>query len=162
MLLNKDTDTTIIEILDEDYINDYLELDDYLFDEKQISYYNGKTIYNLQYKDKAYVSHGRITSINNNEVLYLCMADSRVSGAPIINLDNNKVIGIHKQSLEKFNRGTFLKAPLKSYIEKKIEKATKNQATNVNNIKSDSIDTIAGNDNQTIKRNNNTNQTKII
>ena len=72
LLLNKDTDTTIIEILDEDYINDYLELDDYLFDEKQISYYNGKTIYNLQYKDKAYVSHGRITSINNNEVLYLC------------------------------------------------------------------------------------------
>lgn len=163
VLLKKELDTTIIEILDEDYINDYIELDDYLFDEKQISYYRGKTIYNLQYKDKAYVSHGKITSINNNEILYLCMTDSRVSGAPIINLDNNKVIGIHKLSSEKFNKGTFLKAPLTNYIEKKIEKATKSQATNFNNIKSDSINTIARNDNQTIKKsNNNTNQTKII
>ena len=49
------------------------------------------------------------------------IVDSKVSGVPIINLDNNKVIGIHKQSSDKYNKGTFLNLPLTNYIEKIIQ-----------------------------------------
>ena len=127
LLLKKEFDTTIIEILSKDGIKDYLELDDYLFEESLINTYKGKTIYNLQYKDRAYVSHGKINSINNNEITYLSIVDSKVSGVPIINLDNNKVIGIHKQSSDKYNKGTFLNLPLTNYIEKKLRLPLKTQ-----------------------------------
>ena len=41
------------------------------------------------------------------------------SGSPIINLENNKVIGIHRGRYQKnynFNIGTFLKIPINEYF----------------------------------------------
>ena len=43
------------------------------------------------------------------------------SGSPILNLSNNKVIGIHKKSSDDVGKGTFLKFPLKNFYEIKKE-----------------------------------------
>ena len=57
---NKDYDTTIIELKDEDKIKDYLELDDYLFQDNSEIIYRNKSIYTLYYQNgkNACVSYG--------------------------------------------------------------------------------------------------------
>ena len=52
------------------------------------------------------------------------------TGSPILNLENNKVIGIHKESSTQFNvnKGTLLKFPINDCIEKnKIKKEDKKE-----------------------------------
>ena len=42
----------------------------------------------------------------------------RSSGSPILNIKNNKLIGIHKESKNKnYNKGLFLNYPIKEYIQ---------------------------------------------
>ena len=38
------------------------------------------------------------------------------SGSPILNLKNNKLIGIHKQGALNYNIATFLNGPIKEFI----------------------------------------------
>ena len=106
---NKEYGITIIELKDEDKIkNYYLELDDNLY--KDNEYYKYKSIYILQYlNDKEiYVSYGYINEINNkNEIKYICYTDNSSIGSPILNLKNNKIIGIVNN-----NYGILLKYPL--------------------------------------------------
>jgi hypothetical protein len=75
---------------------------------------NSESIYILQYPNysdgqKASVSYGIINKIENeyNIIHYGC-TNYGSSGSPIINLLNNKVIGIHKQS-SRFNYNIFNK-----------------------------------------------------
>ena len=48
---NKDYDTTMIELKNEDKIKDYLELDDYLFQDNSEKIYRDKSIYTLHYQN---------------------------------------------------------------------------------------------------------------
>ena len=51
-------------------------------------------------------------------MLHKCSTNKGSSGSPIINIDNNKVIGIHKKGVEnKYNKGTFLNFPIKEFIQ---------------------------------------------
>ena len=52
--------------------------------------------------------------------MHTCSTENGPSGSPILNLSNNKVIGIHKQSSKNFNYniGTCLKFPLNDFFEK--------------------------------------------
>ena len=116
-------DTTIIEIKsNEDKINNFLELDEGIFNDN-INIFN-KSIYILQYptslnEQKAALSYGILKSLESNDNLkYYCCTNYGSSGSPVLKLSNNKVIGIHKGSSNKFNynKGTFLKYPIMEYL----------------------------------------------
>ena len=127
---NREYDIAIIEIKDSDKINNYLDLDDYIIDDilKEDNNINNiykekkQELYTVQYVyDKLSVSYGALSRISQNinyEFYHKCSTDSGSSGAPVFNLYNNKVIGIHKQGDLKFkeNIGTFLSYPIKEFI----------------------------------------------
>ena len=114
-------DTTIIEIFeDKDNIKDFLELDFDINEGDFKNKYINKSIYTLQYPndDKVAVSYGIIKTIDlskNYDFLHLCSTDKGSSGAPILNIKTNKLIGIHKGSNNNhnFNKGTLLIYPFK-------------------------------------------------
>ncbi len=105
--------------LNEDNKYNYLELDENIFKDNSESLYKNESIYILHYPngDKASVSYGYgIEKINDYDIKHLCNTESGSSGGPILNLQSNKIIGIHKGYIKKenksFNIGTFIKFPL--------------------------------------------------
>ena len=125
--INKDYDITIIELKEEDKIKDYLELDDNLFQDNSDIIYEDKSIYILHYPNgkNACVSYGLLNNIDNYNIIFKCFADNGSFGAPILNLNNNKIIGINKKGSNNYNIGTLLKLPLQDFINKKIAKDEK-------------------------------------
>jgi len=123
-------DTTIIEIEDNDKNINYLEIDDEIFDEN-INLDN-QSIYIIQYpkyvdEQKGAVSYGILNGIKEEyNIIYNCSTDHGSSGSPILKLSNQKIIGIHKEGVSKYNRGTFLKYPINEYLNKINEKIKKN------------------------------------
>ena len=111
---NKDLDITIIEITERDEIYDFLELDEEIINyitlnNQQLEYYNknyiNQSIYILNYLngDKIMASYGLITDIREHDINHNCNTDQGSSGSPILSLENNKVIGVHYGSSNKFN-----------------------------------------------------------
>ena len=131
---NKEYDITIIEIIQKDNINDvnYLTIDENIFKENSEVYCEGKTIYNLSYPngDKASVSYGILSQIDGYNIHHLCNTDKGSSGSPLLNLYNNKVIGIHKGGYShfEFNKGILLKEPINKFI---YENKNKNQLNEI-------------------------------
>ena len=91
-------DISMIEIKENDNINNYLELDDNLFKNETKAYYKDISIYTLHYiyGNKASVSYGLTIEIDDFEIKHTCSTEHGSSGSPILNLSNNKAIGIHK------------------------------------------------------------------
>ena len=120
---NVEYDITLIEINSEkDNITNFLELDQEII---EISKENPKSVYILQYPkincftQKAAVSYGIIKDINKEyDIIHSCYTEHGSSGSPILNLLNNKLIGIHKGSVKEknYNRGTLLKYPINEYL----------------------------------------------
>ena len=113
-------DTTIIEILPEiDGINDFLKLDEELFDDQIENYYKKKSIYIIHYPKykKALVSFSIINDILDYNIMYFCPTETTSSGSPILRISNKKVIGVHKQGMDTLNcsKGTFLKYPINDF-----------------------------------------------
>ena len=104
--------------LKEGEVNNYLEIDENIFD-KSVDDYENEGIYILHYPkaEEAKVSFGSgIEKSNDYDIKHKCHTEPCSSGGPILNLIN-KVIGIHKGSIDKYgkcayNIGTFLKFPL--------------------------------------------------
>ena len=119
---NKKYDITIIEINPEkDDINNYIKFME--LDEKYIKNPNiihEKSIYLIHYPlgDKGAVSFGIINRIDKYNIEHYCSTQHGSSGSPIINLLNNKIIGIHKEAINsrKVNRGTLLQYPMNEFI----------------------------------------------
>jgi len=134
---NKKYDITLIELNENDNINNFLELDDKLFKDNHEIIYENKSLYILQYPQgkNAAVSYGLLTSIDKFEIKHKCSTENGSSGSPILNLETNKVIGIHKEgyTLFEFNKGTYLKYPLNDFI-KKNKNNTKENTNNFSNI----------------------------
>ena len=133
---NKEYDTTLIELKEEDKIKEYLELDDNLFKDNENALYKEKSIYILQYpksEDACCVSYGSINQIDKKyDIKHICSTDNGSSGSPILNLKNNKVIGIHKKGAIinfNFNIGTLLKYPLNDFFKKYNSNNNKNIIT---------------------------------
>ena len=138
---NKGYDITIIELKEEDGIKNFLELDDNLFKEKEKVFYEDKSIYVLQYPygRNACVSYGLLINIEKNDIKHTCSTENGSSGSPILNLENNKVIAIHKGaglSDFNFNKGTFLKYPLNNFMEEQNNdiNASKNSIASINDF----------------------------
>ena len=121
---NKEYDITIIEIKKNDNIKDnsFLKIDGNIYQDNPSDFFKKKSIYIIQYPDylDSSVSYGILKSIEENfEIKHLCTTNQGSSGSPIINLDNNKVIGVHKASSQlNFNKGTFLKNPINEFLSK--------------------------------------------
>ena len=116
---SKKYNTTIIELKESDNINNYLELDENLFRNDIKDYYESQSIYILQYlfSGTASVSYGILNEFNAVNFKHICFAESGSKGAPILNLSNNKVIGISIESKGNisFNFGVILKDPIEEY-----------------------------------------------
>ena len=124
---NKKYDITIIEILKSDEINNYLELDDNLFKKEIKIFYEEKTIYSIQYPqgNNISVSYGILNNIDENYIInHTCNTIEGTYCSPILNLSNNKVIGINNE----FNllSGILLNLPLNDFINKNKQKQKPN------------------------------------
>ena len=124
--INSEYDIMIIK-LNEDNKYNYLEFDENIFQDNSESFYENESIYILNYPNgnKASVSYGfGIEKINNYDIKHLCNTESGSSGGPILNLQSNKIIGMHKGFIKKgnnhFNIGTFIKFPLHEINNNKI------------------------------------------
>ena len=116
--INKEYDIVIIEMNEDDNITNYLELDDNF---ELNNEYKNKTIYIIQYPEgELSVSYGILNKIcidKKYNFNHLCSTKEGSSGSPILNIKNNKLIGIHKESQSKnFNIGLFLSYPIKEYL----------------------------------------------
>ena len=126
LLLNKKLNCGIIELKPEDKINDYLELDDSVFKglRKEIDefYYRRKSVYLLQYLkgEKVAMNSGIIKKKDDTKIMHLCNTEMGSSGAPIILLDNFKVVGFHLGSSKQFdeNFGILLQFPINEFNKK--------------------------------------------
>ena len=125
---NKDYDVTIIEIDEKkDGKYEYLELDDNILNNNKIKQYIGKSIYIIQYpsyqeNQQLSVSYGIIKSRfeeKQYDFIHYCSTEFGSSGSPILNIYNNKIIGIHKKRSENynFNVGSFLYYSIKEFID---------------------------------------------
>ena len=70
--------------------------------------------------------------MDNLDIKHTCSTENGSSGSPILNLETNKVIGIHKEgsTIFDFNKGTYLKYALIDFI-------NKNKINNNDNIIND-------------------------
>ena len=121
---NEDYDVTIIEIKNEDNVNHYLEIDDKVINDiinnhNQNKDFIDKTVYIMQYPEgELSVSYGNIVGIYEKEKYnfqHKCSTNRGSSGSPILNIINNKVIGIHKKGAN-INKGAFLSYSIKEFI----------------------------------------------
>jgi len=99
---NKDLDITIIEIKEKDEIKNYLDLDENILEKNNITYLK-TSIYLLHYpgNNNIEVSYGIIKERENEyDFNHICDAGKYSSGGPILNLSNNKLIGMHKGEIE--------------------------------------------------------------
>ena len=138
---NKEYDITIIELLEKDKINNYLKLDEDIItdiinkkDKNKNDNFIDKTLYALQYPESNLsVSYGILENIcadKNYNFKHKCSTRKGSSGSPIININNNKIIGIHKSTINKCNMGTFLNYPIKDFINQNNNKNIKEEMNN--------------------------------
>ena len=117
-----------------------------------------KSIYLIHYPsgDKGAVSFGIINRIDKYNIEHYCSTQHGSSGSPIINLLNNKIIGIHREAINsrKINRGTLLNNPINEFI---------NSISN-NNMINNNINNYNMNFNNNMNNNNmfNNNMTNIF
>ena len=123
---NDKFDITIIEIKKNDNLklDKFLEIDDQIFKDNPNDIYKQISIYIIYYPSikKPAFANGIIKVIeeDNYNIHHLCSSVPGSSGSPIINLKNNKVIGIHKgASNNNWNLGTFLKKPILEFYKEK-------------------------------------------
>ena len=102
----------------------FLEFDDNILEDYG-SAFIGNSVYIIHYPshfedDKVAVSFGIIKGRYENVFFkHFCSTEFGSSGSPILNLINNKVIGIHsKRGSKEFNIGLFVYESIKDFINK--------------------------------------------
>ena len=119
-----DYDITMIEIKNNDGFNPYnmLEIDyDIKKEENLNDKYQNESIYMIHYPkgQNASLSIGAIQRIDSRNFIieHLCSTDYGSSGAPILDLNTYKVIGIHKGKAknDNFNCGVIVRKPIKAF-----------------------------------------------
>ena len=112
---NETLDITIIEILDEDLIDSFFEIDENFIKNKK---FLNETVFNLQFPQGGdlNISFGKILqTYKENKFLYNAGSGMGSSGSPIILFEDFTVIGIHKgvkknknDFMLKINKGIYL------------------------------------------------------
>ena len=141
--INETIDITIIEIKpDFDKINNFLDVDENIYNESSEEYYKKKEVYILQYPkaQKSSFSLGIIVNIYNNNVRHKCSTEYGSSGSPILNLSNYKVIAIHKRgTIFNFNEGTFIKCVIEDFNRTKNKILDNNKETIIKQEKKENL-----------------------
>ena len=133
---NVEYDTTIFEIKKSDEINNFLELDENIINDivnnnNINNEYIDETIYIIQYPEgELSVSYGVLDKIYEDKKYnfqHKCSTKPGSSGSPILNIKNNKIIGIHKKAGNKtanniYNIGAFLNYAIKEFIKQNMIK----------------------------------------
>ena len=123
-----DKDVTIIEIDNKSFIK-FLDIDEDIYKENPNKYFKNISVYIIHYEKgkKTKFSNGLIKCIEEDDytIRHICPTEHGSSGSPILNLNNYKVIGVHKGTKEgkNWNLGTILKSPIDDFI-KEISKET--------------------------------------
>ena len=118
--LNNSYGLSIIEIEEKNNpMLNYIEFDDYLYENNTEVYYNKQSIYIIQNNNEndIYLSYGVVNYTNNSEFLFFCNINSISSGCPILNLSNNKLIGIYECNSKYYNKGIFLNFMIREFVE---------------------------------------------
>ena len=144
---NKKYDITIIEIIPEkDNIFNFLELDEEITFNRDIEYFElhlkRSSIYLLYSAQSLLVSYGILKNINEERIIHFCNTGEYSSGAPILNLSKNKVIGIHVGAKSKYNIGTLLKYSINEFINLHKDYIISNGVCSENNINKININNI--------------------
>ncbi len=117
---------TFIELIPEDKIDDFLEIDQNVFksDELLKNIYIKSSIYVLHYLkgNKVAYSSGLLSELDDFNIHHLCNTDNGSSGGPILCSDTFKVIGIHAGTSHNFNlnRGILIKPAIVQFIQSNI------------------------------------------
>ena len=119
--LSEKYNITILEITKNDGldINSFLELDEQIFKENSSNdIYEQYSIFFLQNSE---YSKGKISRLHKDNFTfeYSGITKPYSIGSPIININNYKVIAIHKENKEEYNIGVFIKKPILNFIKKK-------------------------------------------
>ena len=121
---NINEDLTIIELKRNEFDdNDYLRIDNNLiYEENELNRrYKDKKIYIIHYpfgKEVKY-SDGTLKYIEKYKIEHYCSTFEGSSGAPILNLDNFQVIGIHIGYIKKCNVGKTIKLVIDDFNKNK-------------------------------------------
>ena len=133
---NATIDVTVIEILEEDLIDEYFEVDEEFIKNQE---FLGKSVFNLQFPkgDNLKASFGRINSkYDNYKFKYDAGSETGSSGSPILLVKGNKLIGFHRGCLSNNSSYPDKKKNLGIYLDKIIEHIPKSsQPENKNVIK---------------------------
>ena len=111
---NKKLGISIIEIVNKDGFKNInmFELDEDMLSSGKTDKFIDKSIYMIHSNQKTlYVSYGLVNDIGKNQsynFMHTCKAFNGSSGSPILNLENNKIIGIHSSNNANINEGFFL------------------------------------------------------
>ena len=127
---NEKHDVVFIEIIDIDEINinDCLDIDDIIMENDITSlenFFTKKSIYimhNPNGKDIV-VSFGLSNNLLNDTLYHKCITYNGSSGSPILSLDNQKIVAIHRGSKNcqniNENVGVLIKNPINEFLKKK-------------------------------------------
>ena len=116
-------DITIIEIRDSDKLNNYdaLEIDSNIYNNSNhfnfYEEYNNKIVYILHYPEGNIINFSKNIIIDidsNNNIYHRCSTEVGSSGAPILNLENLKVIGVHR-GYDNFDKKRFHNETIMKY-----------------------------------------------
>ena len=129
--INNEYDVVIIG-LNDDFSENYLEFDNYLYENDEIDIlidlYENKSIYIPHYNtnQKVHVSFGILKGSINYEMFNYCTIDNDDDGpigAPILDFENKKIIGIYRPRNYSENKanGIFLISVLKDIIRKYLK-----------------------------------------
>ena len=111
---NKKLGISIIEIVNKDGFKNInmFELDEDMLSSGKTDKFIDKSIYMIHSNQETlYVSYGLVNYIEKNQsynFMHTCKAFNGSSGSPILNLENNKIIGIHSSTNVNINEGFFL------------------------------------------------------
>ena len=110
---NKKLGISIIEIVNKDGFKNInmFELDEDMLSGKTDKFIDKSVCMIHSNQETLYVSYGLVNDIGKNQsynFMHTCKAFNGSSGSPILNLENNKIIGIHSSTNVNINEGFFL------------------------------------------------------
>ena len=108
---NKKLGISIIEIVNKDGFKNInmFELDEDMLSGKTDKFIDKSVCMIHSNQETLYVSYGLVNDIGkNHNFMHTCKAFNGSSGSPILNLENNKIIGIHSSTNANINEGFFL------------------------------------------------------
>lgn len=125
---NKKYDITFIEIKKSDGfdLNSFLDIDERILKDHSNKIFKKLSAYLIFYPSGKEVEYstGLIKRISeDNNIEHTCSSKPGSSGSPILNLHNNKVIGVHKGAAKNdknWNLGTFIKEPINKFYQKEM------------------------------------------